>query len=105
MILLLLFIIFVTALLVIHSYLLVSIIQELRGNGKSPLVTLYTKAKEVVTPSVPVGAVRRPSVTQINLHNEPLAVREAKDAMKETLDHVPDLIKAKEYLKEHPEIL
>jgi len=50
---------------------------------------------------VGVGVIRRPDAKEIKKREEPKKVKEGKEAMKETLDKVPELQKAKEYIKKY----
>lgn len=48
--------------------------------------------------TVSAGVIKRPTAQQIVLRNEPNQVKEAKQAMRESLDAIPELQEAKELL-------
>lgn len=50
------------------------------------------------------GIIKRPSAQELHRRNLPEYKKQEHNAVKETLDGVPDLVKAKEYLKLHPEL-
>lgn len=65
--------------------------------------TIQTLSKHISIPfkkDLKVGVVRRPTVLQVNQRNEPATMRESKEAVREALDQVPELVEHRRKLAE-----
>lgn len=59
-----------------------------------------TSIKNKVKPTMQTGVIKNPTAKDLYERKLPNHVREGKQAMKETLDKIPELQKAKEYVQQ-----
>jgi len=70
----------------------------LEGEIQTIAQNVTTKAKAVTTPDIPVGPVKRPSAQELYLKSQPKQVKDSKEAVEESLDQIPELVEAKEFV-------
>jgi len=61
--------------------------------------TISQVVKSKLQPSMPTGIIKPPTAQDINLKNMPKEKREGIEAMRETLDNDPEMVKRRELLK------
>ncbi|MBU6501159.1 MAG: hypothetical protein KGJ89_05320 [Patescibacteria group bacterium] len=70
-------------------------VEEIRKDKKH-IADIITNALDQVDSDLQVGVLRRPSAHEVFLRNEDDKKKASKKAMKETLDTIPELKKARE---------
>lgn len=58
------------------------------------------RARELGRPPIQPGIIHRPSANQLKLRSEPTIVREEKQAIRESLDQIPELQEHRRLLQE-----
>lgn len=68
--------------------------------GKTILVA-RKRVKEAFTPTMKTGVIKPPTAKTIQERNLPQSVKDSRQAMKDTLDSIPDLAEAKRKVDEY----